>query len=121
FNEAGATVGAPLFKAILAGLSEKDATADVCMKNKTDIEPDADLRDTEIVPLKESIRDYFAREVLLHVHDAWIDETKTKIGYEIPFTRQFYKYTSLRSSAEIMDEIKAVEMEIAELLKKVLL
>ncbi|WP_342471989.1 class I SAM-dependent DNA methyltransferase [Metasolibacillus sp. FSL H7-0170] len=119
-KEAGVTVGAPVLKAILAGLSEKDETADVCMKNKTDIEPDADLRDTESVPLKESIEDYFAREVLPHVPDAWIDETKTKVGYEIPFTRQFYKYTALRSSAEIMDEIRALEVEIAEQLKKVM-
>ena len=118
-KEAGITVGAPVLKAILAGLSEKDETAEVCMKNKTDIEPDADLRDTESVPLKENIEDYFAREVLPHVPDAWIDETKTKIGYEIPFTRQFYKYTALRSSTEIMDEIRALEVEIAEQLKKV--
>lgn len=107
-------------KAILAGLSEKDETADICMKNKTDIEPDTDLRDTENVPLKENIHDYFAREVLPHVPDAWIDETKTKIGYEIPFTRQFYKYTALRSSTEIMDEIRALEAEIVEQLKKVM-
>ncbi|WP_079524387.1 type I restriction-modification system subunit M [Solibacillus isronensis] len=120
FKEADITIGAPVLKAILVGLSEKDETADVCMKNKTDIEPDTDLRDTENVPLSEGIHDYFAREVLPHVPDAWIDETKTKIGYEIPFTRQFYKYTTLRSSAEIMDEIRALEVEIAEQLKKVM-
>lgn len=90
------------------------------MKNKTDIEPDTDLRDTENVPLKENIDEYFAREVLPHVPDAWIDESKTKIGYEIPFTRQFYKYTALRSSTEIMNEIRALEIEIAEQLKRVL-
>ncbi|BBP92323.1 hypothetical protein BsIDN1_59410 [Bacillus safensis] len=89
-------------------------------EKKTDIEPDTDLRDTENVPLKENIHDYFAREVLPHVPDAWIDESKTKIGYEIPFTRHFYKYTALRSSTEIMDEIRALEAEIAEQLKKVL-
>ncbi|MEE3808249.1 class I SAM-dependent DNA methyltransferase [Lysinibacillus fusiformis] len=120
FKKAGVTVGAPVLKAILAGLSEKDETADVCMKNKADIEPDADLRDTESVSLKENIEDYFAREVLPHVPNAWIDYTKTKIGYEIPFTRQFYKYTALRSSTEIMDEIRALEVEIAEQLKKVM-
>lgn len=119
-KQAGITIGAPVLKAILAGLSEKDETADICMKNKTDIEPDTDLRDTENVPLKENIHDYFAREVLPHVPDAWIDETKTKIGYEIPFTRQFYKYTALRSSTEIMDEIRALEAEIVEQLKKVM-
>ncbi|QGM30157.1 N-6 DNA methylase [Bacillus sp. N3536] len=120
FKEADITIGAPVLKAILAGLSEKDETADVCMKNKTDVEPDTDLRDTESVPLKENIEEYFAREVLPHVPDAWIDETKTKIGYEIPFTRQFYKYTALRSSAEIMDEIRMLEAEITEQLKKVM-
>ncbi|MEK5068589.1 type I restriction-modification system subunit M [Sporosarcina sp. FSL K6-1508] len=118
---ANITIGAPVLKAILAGFAEKDETADVCMKNKTDIEPDSDLRDTESVPLKESIHEYFARAVLPHVTDAWIDETKTKVGYEIPFTRQFYKYTALRSSAEVMYEIRELEVEITEQLKKVLL
>lgn len=118
--EATIKLGAPVLKAILNGLSEKDETADVCMKNKKDIEPDTDLRDTESVPLKEDIEEYFAREVLPHVPDAWIDHSKTKIGYEIPFTRQFYKYTALRSSAEIMDEIRVLEVEIAEQLKKVI-
>lgn len=118
--EANIKLGAPVLKAILNGLSEKDETADVCMKNKKDIEPDTDLRDTESIPLKENIEEYFAREVLPHVPDAWIDHSKTKIGYEIPFTRQFYKYTALRSSAEIMDEIRALEVEIAEQLKKVM-
>lgn len=120
FKEAGITVGAPVLKAILNGLSEKDETADPCMKNKTEIEPDTDLRDTENVPLKENIHEYFEREVLPHVPDAWIDESKTKIGYEIPFTRQFYRYTALRSSTEIMEEIRELEAEIAEQLKKVM-
>lgn len=120
FKEAGLTISAPVLKAILAGLSEKDETADTCMKKKDEIEADADLRDTENIPLKENIYDYFEREVLPHVPDAWIDESKTKIGYEIPFTRQFYKYTALRGSEEIMAEIKELEMSIAEQLKKVL-
>lgn len=114
------TIGAPVLKAILAGLSEKDETADICMKNKTDAEPDPDLRDAENVPLKEDIYEYFKREVTPHVPDAWIDETKTKIGYEIPFTRQFYKYTALRNSEEIMAEIKELEVGILEKLKKVM-
>lgn len=120
FKEAGLTIGAPLLKGILAGLSEKDETADICMKNKTDAEPDPDLRDTENVPLKESIHEYFEREVLPHDPDAWIDEAKTKVGYEIPFTRHFYKYTALRSSEEIMEEIRELEAKIAEQLKKVM-
>lgn len=120
FKEAGITIGAPVLKAVLAGLSEKDETAEICLKNKTEAEPDVDLRDTESVPLKENIEEYFAQEVLPHVPDAWIDYSKTKTGYEIPFTRQFYKYTVLRSSTDIMEEIKALEAEIAEQLEKVM-
>lgn len=81
---------------------------------------DASLRDFEIVPLKEDIHEYFQREVLPHYTDAWIDEIKTKIGYEIPFTRQFYKFTPLRNSSEIMAEIKALEEKIASNLLGVL-
>ncbi|MEF7441724.1 class I SAM-dependent DNA methyltransferase [Paenibacillus lautus] len=120
FKQADLTVAAPLLKAVLNALSEKDETAEICMKNKTEAEPDADLRDTENVPLKEDISKYFEREVLPHVPDAWIDESKTKVGYEIPFTRHFYKYTALRSSKELMNEIKELEASIAEQLKKVL-
>lgn len=120
FKSAGITIGSPILKAILTGLAEKDDTADVCMKKKDEIEADADLRDTENIPLKEDIQEYFEREVKPHVPDAWIDRSKTKLGYEIPFTRQFYKYTSLRSSQEIMAEIKELEANIAEQLKMVL-
>lgn len=120
FKKEDVVIGAPVLKAILAGLSEKDETADICMKNKIDAEPDTDLRDTESVPLKEGIYEYFEREVTPHVSDAWIDESKTKVGYEIPFTRQFYKYTKLRSSEEIMAEIKELEASILEKLKKVI-
>jgi type I restriction enzyme M protein len=120
FKEAGLTIGAPILKAILVGLSEKDESADACMKKKDEIEADTDLRDTENIPLKENVNEYFEREVLPHVPDAWIDHSKTKVGYEIPFTRQFYKYTALRSSEEIMAEIKELEVSIGEQLKKVL-
>lgn len=74
--------------------------------------PDVSLRDTENVPLTEDINEYFDREVLPFVPDAWIDESKTKVGYEIPFTRYFYKYEAPRSSAEIMREIVALEKEL---------
>ncbi|QWH59502.1 SAM-dependent DNA methyltransferase [Bacillus mycoides] len=120
FKKEDIAIGAPVLKAILAGLSEKDETADICMKNKADTEPDTELRDTESVPLKEDMYEYFEREVTPHVSDAWIDELKTKVGYEIPFTRQFYKYTKLRSSDEIMAEIKEIEARILEQLKKVI-
>ncbi|WP_036577314.1 type I restriction-modification system subunit M [Oceanobacillus picturae] len=120
FKENDIKVGAPLFKAILAALSEKDETADICLDSKGNPEPDADLRDTEIVPLKESIHDYFEREVKPHVSDARIDESKTKVGYEVPFTRHFYEYKELRSSEEINEEIKELEESILEKLKKVM-
>ena len=81
---------------------------------------DSHLRDTETVPLKEDIHEYFEREVLPHVPDAWIEESKTKIGYEIPFTRHFYKFTPLRPSEEIMAEIKDLEEKIAKSLAEVL-
>lgn len=70
---------------------------------------DVDLRDTENVPLKEDIQAYFEREVLPYAPDAWIDAKKTKIGYEIPFTRYFYKYVPPRKSEEVMAEIKELE------------
>ncbi|GEN82853.1 DNA methyltransferase [Sporosarcina luteola] len=121
FKGSGVAIGAPILKAILAGLSEKDETADTCLKKKDEIEVDTDLRDTENVPLKEDIIEYFKREVLPHVPDAWIDHSKTRVGYEIPFTRQFYKYTALRSSEEIMAEIKELEKNITKQLEKVLI
>lgn len=79
----------------------------------------ASLRDTECIPLKEDIAEYFKKEVLPHVPDAWIDESKTKIGYEIPFTRYFYEFTPLRSSKKIMSEILDIEDKIAKQLKEV--
>jgi type I restriction enzyme M protein len=66
------------------GLAERDETADVCTDRRGNPEPDPELRDYENVPLKEDIETYFAREVLPHVPDAWIDHDKTRIGYEIP-------------------------------------
>ena len=75
-------------------------------------QPDTALRDTENVPLTEDIEEYFAREVLPFAPDAWIDESKTKVGYEIPFTRYFYKYEAPKPSAEIMAEILELEKEL---------
>jgi type I restriction enzyme M protein len=80
---------------------------------------DPSLRDTENVPLTEDIDSYFAREVLPFALDAWIDHNKTKIGYEIPFTRYFYKYTPPQPANEIMKEILEIEKELDGALKKV--
>ena len=82
-------------------------------------QPDTSLRDTENVPLKEDIEEYFAREVLPFADDAWIDESKTKTGYEIPFTRYFYKYEAPRSSSEIMAEILDLEKELEGSLEEI--
>jgi len=120
FKDSGIKLDSALLKAILSALSEKDETADICVDSKGNPEPDPDLRDTENVPIKEDIHEYLEREVKPHVPDAWIDETKTKIGYEIPFTRHFYKYQPLRPSEEIMREIIELEKSISEKLKKVM-
>jgi len=108
---------AALNKAILEALSERDESADICHDAKGRPEADSELRDTENVPLKEDIEAYFQREVLPHVPDAWIDHSKTKIGYEIPLNRHFYVYTPPRPLEVIEAEMKALEREIAELLE----
>lgn len=82
-------------------------------------QPDASLRDTENVPLTDNIQDYFEREVLPFAPDAWIDEKKSKVGYEIPFTRYFYKYEAPQPSAEIMAEILELEKELEGSLQEV--
>ena len=95
-----------------------DEEGNPILKNKKP-QPDASLRDTENVPLKEDIKEYFEREVLPFAPDAWIDEKKSKVGYEIPFTRYFYKYEAPRPSAEIMAEIMELETELSGSLEEV--
>ena len=82
-------------------------------------QPDISLRDTENVPLKEDITEYFKREVLPFAPDAWIDKNKSKVGYEILFTRHFYKYVAPRPSEEIMAEILDIEAELEGVLAEV--
>ena len=82
-------------------------------------QPDISLRDTENVPLTENIQDYFKHEVLPFSPDAWIDEKKSKVGYEIPFTRYFYKYEAPQPSTEIMAEILELEKELEGSLQEV--
>lgn len=146
-KKATVKVPAPVRKAILAALSERDETAAIC-REKDDPhgspEPDPDLRDTENVPLPadcplplplsygknadngrivELLQGhcdaYFEAEVKPHVPDAWIDYKKTKIGFEIPFNRHFYTYQPPRDLAEIEADIKGLEAEILELLREV--
>lgn len=82
--------------------------------------PDSNLRDSEDVPLNENIEEYFIREVLPHVPDAWIDKSKTKIGYEINFTRYFYKYKPLRSLEEIRAEILKLEESTSGAIRQII-
>ncbi|MFC1713679.1 N-6 DNA methylase [Candidatus Poribacteria bacterium] len=116
----GVRVSSSVFKAILNALSERDETADICVDSKGNPEPDPDLRDYENVPLKEDIQTYFQREVSPHVPDARIDESKTKKGYEINFTRYFYEYKPLRGLEEIRADILKLQQETEELMKEVI-
>ena len=113
-------IAAPVKKAIMNALAERDETAEICRDRDGSPEPDADLRDYENVPLKEDIGEYLRREVLPHVPDAWVDESKTRIGYEIPFTRHFYEYVPPRPLEEIEREIKELEDEIRGMLEEVM-
>jgi type I restriction enzyme M protein len=108
----------PYQKALWGAIGVSDPEGEV-QKDKNGPLPDPDLRDYENVPLDQDIEQYFAREVLPHVPDAWIDHDKTKIGYEIPFTRHFYVYTPPRPLAEIDAELKDLEQQIQKLLGEV--
>ena len=120
FKQAGVKVPAAVKKAVLAALSERDDTAEPCLDRRGDPEPDTDLRDFENVPLTDDIDEYMEREVLPHVPGAWVDVDKTKVGFEIPFTRHFYEYTPPRPLGEIEAEIRALEAEIQGMLGEVL-
>jgi type I restriction enzyme M protein len=82
--------------------------------------PDAELRDFENVPLKEDVTKYFKSEVLPHLPDSWIDNSKTKIGYEINFTKYFYLYKPLRNLQDIRKDILALEEETIDMIKEVI-
>ncbi|WP_321298933.1 class I SAM-dependent DNA methyltransferase [Marinifilum fragile] len=139
---AGLKLEAPVQKAIVSALSEKDQIAEICYDSKGKPEPDADLRDTELVPLPDYItlplpidydkkakndrllllvedhcEAYLKKEVLPHVPDAWIDHKKTKVGYEIPLNRHFYEYVPPRDLDLIEQDIEKVENEILGMLK----
>ncbi|MDA0525169.1 type I restriction-modification system subunit M [Methanococcoides alaskense] len=116
-KKSGIDINPPLLKTILKALSEQDETADVCTK-KGEQEPDANLRDYENIHLKEDVQAYFEREVIPHIPDAWIDDSKTKIGYELNFTKEFYNYTPLRSLDDIRTDIMVLEEEMEGLLKE---
>ena len=115
----GVTLTAAQVKAVSLALSERDPTADICLDSKGNTEADPELRDTENVPLADSIEEFFKREVLPHLPDAWIDPDKNIVGYEIPFTRHFYKYVAPRNLAEIDADLKTVTGEIQRLLQEI--
>ena len=114
-------------KAVLDSFGARDPSAQPVTEADGQLMSDPDLREFENVPLKQDIRDYFAREVLPHVPDAWIDEGKTDpkdggvgiVGYEVNFNRHFYTYLPPRSLEAIDADLKTVEAEIATLLAEV--
>ena len=116
FVESGVDQDAKVAKAIREAISIPDPEGEKQTDRRGRPLPDTDLRDNENVPLAEDIEQYMKREVLPHVPDAWVDPDKTKIGYEIPFTRHFYVYTPPRPLAEIDADIAATEREIRTLL-----
>ncbi len=138
-KRAGLKLTAPARKAILSALSERDESAAICRDSDGRPEPDAELRDTESVPLVDgddpvdadgvprSVREFFDREVKPHVPDAWIDTAKRDhkdvhvgaVGYEINFNRYFYRYVPPRKLEEIEADIKALEGDIVRMLAEV--
>ena len=100
------------YRTITVERPERDSAGKIVKATKGKLkgkpQPDANLRDTENVPLSEDVETYFKREVLPHAPDAWIDHEKTKVGYEIPFNRHFYVFKPPRALAEIDAELKIV-------------
>ena len=100
------------YRTITVERPQRDATGKIVLATKGKLkgkpQPDANLRDTENVPLSEDVDTYFKREVLPHAPDAWIDHEKTKVGYEIPFNRHFYVFKPPRPLAEIDADLKVV-------------
>ena len=120
-------IPAPVKKAILAALAQRDETADICTDDDGQPEADAELRDTENVPMDEDVTAYFEREVKPHVSDAWVntdvkdhkDGGVGKVGYEINFNRYFYQYQPPRDLERIEADIKDIEKDILAMLKEV--
>jgi type I restriction enzyme M protein len=99
------------YQKIVVERPQRDENGEV-VKKKGKLVADAELRDTENVPLTEDVDEYFKREVLPYAPDAWIDTKKTKIGYEIPITRYFYQYQAPESVEEIVARLRELELDI---------
>ena len=120
-------LSAPVRKAILNALAERDETAAICTDKDGKPEPDPELRDTERVPLAEDVNAFFEREVKPHVTDAWIDDSKRDakdgevgiVGYEINFNRYFYRYSPPRPLEDIEADIQGIEADIVQMLREV--
>mgnify|MGYP003110879148 FL=1 len=118
-------LGTPQLKAVLNALSERDEEADVCTDRNGNPEADSSLRDNENVPLDETVDHYFQREVVPHVPDAWIDQSKCDeqdgevgiVGYEIPFNRHFYVFQPPRPLEEIDADLKACTDKIKTMIE----
>ena len=126
-QQAGLKLKAPQWKHLLACLGERDPSAEPCLDAKGNPEPDATLRDTEVVRFgprgkagkDEDIQAFFESKVLPHRGDAWIDHGKTKLGYEIPFSAIFYKPVVARPLAEIDADMERIIDELRGLLAEV--
>jgi type I restriction enzyme M protein len=108
----------PVDRAVWSAVSVTDPGGELQTDRAGDPLPDPDLRDHENVPLGEDIHSHLRRDVLPHVPDAWIDDTKTKIGYEIPFTRHFHVGRAARPLAEIDAELRRLDADIQRLLPR---
>lgn len=125
-SHTGGTFGKDMLKTIISIVSERDENAEICRDKEGNPEADSELRDYENVPWGIDVNEYFEKEVKPYAPDAWINETIRdhkdnkvgKVGYEIPFTRYFYKYEAPRNLEEIEKDIEKVENELLDLLKK---
>ncbi len=106
-------------KNLVAGLGEHDDEAPLVQDAKGKLTADTSLRDTESVPLSIDINDYVSQEIAPHLPEFWLDRSKDKVGYEIPFTRHFYKYEAPRPLSEIDADLNKLIAEISKLLVEI--
>jgi type I restriction enzyme M protein len=127
FEKSDTRLMAPIKKAILAALSERDETAEICRDADGNPEADPELRDYENIPQQESIEAYFAKEVLPHIPDGWVNEETRdsidagvgKVGYSIPLTRHFYVYRPPADLAQLEATVRSKVTEIAKVFGEV--